>query len=38
MAGADAAAMTVIASTEQAKLYGFRPACQFITFDCHKPG
>ena len=37
MAGADASTMTVIATTEQAKLLGFRPAYQFITFDCHKP-
>jgi hypothetical protein len=29
--------MTVIAST-QARAHGFRPAYQFITFDCHKPG
>ena len=27
----------VIASTAEAKLHGFRPAYQFITFDCHKP-
>lgn len=37
MAGADASTMTVIASTAEAKLHGFRPAYQFITFDCHKP-
>jgi SAM-dependent methyltransferase len=37
MAGADASTMTVIASAEEAKLHGFRPAYQFITFDCHKP-
>jgi hypothetical protein len=38
MAGADAAAMTVIASTEDAERHGFRPPYQFITFHCHKPG
>lgn len=38
MAGADASTMTVIASTEEAKLYGFRPAYQFVTFDMRKPG
>jgi hypothetical protein len=38
LAGADASAMTVVASTQEAKLYGFRPAYQFVTFDCHKPG
>ena len=37
MAGADASTMTVIASTKEAELHGFRPAYQFITFDCHKP-
>ncbi len=37
MAGADASAMTVIASAEEARLLGFRPAYQFVTFDCHKP-
>lgn len=37
MAGADAAAMTVLASRQEASLHGFRPAYQFITFDCHKP-
>ena len=37
MAGADASSMTVVATTREAKLHGFRPAYQFITFDCHKP-
>jgi hypothetical protein len=37
MAGADASAMTVVASAEQARLHGFRPAYQFVTFDCKKP-
>ena len=37
MAGADAASLTVIASAEEAELHGFRPAYQFVTFDCHKP-
>ena len=38
LAGADAASMTVVASARQAQLHGFRPAYQFITFDCRKPG
>ena len=37
MAGADPSAMTVIADAEQAALYGFQPAYQFVTFDLHKP-
>lgn len=37
MAGADASTMTVVADAEQARLHGFRPAYQFVTFDCHKP-
>jgi len=38
IAGADPAAMTVVADDAQARLNGFRPAYQFVTFDCHKPG
>lgn len=38
MAGADASAMTVIASAAEAQRHGFRPAYQFVTFDCRKPG
>lgn len=37
MAGADASTMTVVATADEARLHGFRPAYQFITFDCHKP-
>ena len=37
MAGADASTMTVVASTDEARRFGFRPAYQFITFDCHRP-
>jgi SAM-dependent methyltransferase len=37
MAGADPAAMTVVADAAQAERHGFRPAFQFVTFDCHKP-
>jgi hypothetical protein len=29
--------MTVVATAEEAALHGFRPAYQFVTFDCHKP-
>ncbi len=35
--GADAAALTVVADAAQARRHGFRPAYQFVTFDCHKP-
>lgn len=38
VAGADPLTMTVIADQAQARLHGFRPAYQFVTFDCHKPG
>ena len=38
LAGADASALTVAASAEQARRHGFRPAYQFVTFDCRKPG
>jgi SAM-dependent methyltransferase len=38
MAGADAGAMTVVAGARQARRHGFRPAYQFITFHCRKPG
>ena len=37
MAGADASKMTVVADEEQAARHSFRPAFQFVTFDCHKP-
>ena len=37
LAGADPTAMTVVADAEQAARHGFRPAYQFVTFDCHKP-
>jgi hypothetical protein len=37
MAGADARSMTVIADNTQALRHSFRPAYQFVTFDCHKP-
>ena len=37
MAGADASTMTVVADNEQALRHSFRPAYQFVTFDCHKP-
>jgi len=36
MSGADASAMTVVADEAQAAKHGFRPAFQFVTFDCHK--
>ena len=35
--GADAAALTVVVSVAQARRHGFRPAYQFVTFDCAKP-
>ena len=38
LAGADARAMTVVADEVQARRHGFRPAYQFVTFDCRKPG
>jgi SAM-dependent methyltransferase len=38
LAGADASTMTVVATAEQALLHGFRPAYQFVTFHCRKPG
>ena len=34
---ADPAAMTVVADADQARLHGFRPGYQFVTFDLHKP-
>jgi SAM-dependent methyltransferase len=37
VAGADPAALTVVADTGQARALGFRPAYQFVTFDCAKP-
>jgi SAM-dependent methyltransferase len=37
MAGADAGSMTVVADEKQAARHSFRPAFQFVTFDCHKP-
>ena len=37
IAGADPKAMTVVADAEQAARHSFRPAYQFVTFDCHKP-
>ncbi|MEX2289331.1 MAG: class I SAM-dependent methyltransferase [Mycobacteriales bacterium] len=37
MKGSDASTMTVVADAGQARLHGFRPAYQFVTFDCHKP-
>lgn len=37
MAGADASTMTSIATAQEAALYGFQPAYQFVTFDLHKP-
>lgn len=37
VAGADPDTMTVVADTAQARLHGFRPAYQFVTFDLHKP-
>jgi SAM-dependent methyltransferase len=36
IAGADPAAMTVVADLAQAARYSFRPAYQFVTFDCHR--
>ena len=36
--GADAASLTVVADAAQARRHGFRPAYQFVTFDCAKPG
>jgi SAM-dependent methyltransferase len=38
LAGADPAAMTVVADARRAARHSFRPAYQFVTFDCHKPG
>ena len=38
VAGADPASLTVVADAEQARRHGFRPAYQFVTFDCAKPG
>ena len=37
IAGADPSTMTVVADAEQAARHSFRPAYQFVTFDCHKP-
>ncbi len=37
IAGADPTTMTVIADEVQAARHSFRPAYQFVTFDCHKP-
>jgi SAM-dependent methyltransferase len=37
VAGADVAALTVVADAAQARRHGFRPAYQFVTFDCAKP-
>ena len=37
VAGADAAGLTVVADDVQARRHGFRPAYQFVTFDCRKP-
>jgi SAM-dependent methyltransferase len=37
LAGADPREMTVVADAEQAARHSFRPAYQFVTFDCHKP-
>jgi len=37
MAGADPSTMTVIADDQEASLYGFKPAYQFVTFDLSKP-
>ncbi|MCW2614187.1 MAG: Methyltransferase type 11 [Frankiales bacterium] len=37
VAGADPAAMTVIADAAQAERHGFQPGYQFVTFDLHKP-
>jgi SAM-dependent methyltransferase len=37
LAGADPTAMTVVADRAQSARHGFRPAYQFVTFDCHKP-
>ena len=38
VAGADPDALTVVADARQARVHGFRPAYQFVTFDCAKPG
>ena len=38
VAGADPRALTVVADEVQALRHSFRPAYQFVTFDCHKPG
>ena len=35
--GADPASLTVVADAAQARRHGFRPAYQFVTFDCAKP-
>lgn len=37
VAGADHTALTVVADAAQARRHGFRPAYQFVTFDCVKP-
>lgn len=37
VAGADPAALTVVADVPQAARHGFRPGYQFVTFDLHKP-
>jgi SAM-dependent methyltransferase len=37
VAGADPASLTVVADAAQARRHGFRPAYQFVTFDCAKP-
>lgn len=37
VAGADPAALTVVADEPQAAQYGFQPGYQFVTFDLHKP-
>jgi len=37
LAGADAAALTVVADEATARRHGFRPGYQFVTFDCTKP-
>ncbi len=38
MAGADPATMTVVATGAESERHGFRPAYQFVTFDCRKAG
>jgi hypothetical protein len=37
VAGADPSSLTVVASAAQSRALGFRPAYQFVTFDCAKP-